>query len=235
MLIPYHRQILQEALKKELSPRALKVIIRANVRQDYLRGQFGHDEYHFDNNAFEKSYAYIEENRAMIRPTLEAGKIEDAWAAFGRLTHTAQDFYAHSNYIPLWLAQFDGGTAPPVPEVVHDDHNITQGPDLRSGKLYYPLELFSYIPLLKKIIMPRLPKDSHAWMNLDSPSQGPMFAYTYAAAVKVTRDEWMKTLEGITREAKIFFQDIDQSKPRNQSDFRDYSSRKSLFSYSLIT
>lgn len=205
MLIPHHRQILRQALEKELSLRALKAITKANIRQDYLRGQFGHDEYHFDNNAFEKSYAYVEENRALIRPALEIGKVEDAWAAFGRLAHTAQDFYAHSNYIPLWLAQFDEGSAPPAPEVDHDDQEIIQGPELRSGKLYYPLELLSYIPVLKKYVMPHLPKDSHAWMNIDSPKQGPIFAYTFAAAVKRTLDEWENTLVVLTKEAKTLF------------------------------
>jgi len=205
MLIPYHRQILQQALEKEISQHALKAITKANIRQDYLRGQFGHDEYHFDNNAFEKSYAYIEENRALIRPALQTGKVEDAWAAFGRLSHTAQDFYAHSNYIPLWLAQFDEGNAPPAPKVDHADQKIIQGPELRSGKLYYPLELFSYIPLLKELVMPRLPKDSHAWMNIDSPKQGPMFAYTFAAAINRTQDEWQKTLAGLSEDEKAFF------------------------------
>ena len=205
MLILYHRQILQKGLEKKLSPRALKAITNANIKQDYPRGQFGHDEYHFDNNAFERSYAYIEKNRALILPALAAGKVEDAWAAFGRLAHTAQDFYAHSNYIPLWLAQFDEEAAPPAPEVDHADQDIIQGPELRSGKLYYPLELLSYIPMLKELVMPRLPKDSHAWMNLDSPKQGPMFAYTFAAAVKKTQDEWEKTLEGLTKEVKTLF------------------------------
>ena len=95
--------------------------------------------------------------------------------------------------------------APPAPEMDHDDQNIIQGPELRSGKLYYPLELFSYIPFLKELVMPRLPKDSHAWMNIDSPKQGPMFAYTFAAAVKRTKDEWEKTLKGLSKEAKIPF------------------------------
>ena len=197
MLIPHHREILQEALQNEFSPRALKAITKANARQDYLHGQIGHDEYHFDNNALDESYAYIEENRVQLHIALKDGHVEDAWAAFGRLTHTAQDFYAHSNYIPLWLAQFDAGSAPPASEVIHDDENIIQSPNLHSGKLYYPLELLSFIPILKKYIMPRLPKDSHAWMNIDSPKQGPIFAYTFTAAVKVTLDEFEKALAGL--------------------------------------
>ena len=78
MLIPHHREILQEALHDKISSNALKVISRANARQDYLQGQIGHDEYHFDNNAFEESYAYIEENHAQIRTALKGGHAEEA-------------------------------------------------------------------------------------------------------------------------------------------------------------
>jgi len=205
MLKLYHRQILQEALENKIGHRALKIIIEANLKQDGLRGQLGHDEYHFDNNAFEESYAYIEENRAQVHTALKSRYIEDAWAAFGRLSHTAQDFYAHSNYITLWLAQFDKETVPLPADVDHADQAIIKSEKLQSGKLYYPLEILSYIPLLKRYVMPYLPKDSHAWMNIDSPNQGEKFDYTYAAAVKRTRDEFEKTLTGLSNEERDLF------------------------------
>lgn len=200
MLIQYHRQILEETLQTELSRRALAAVEEANVRQDALHGQIGHDEYHFDNNAFEASYAYIEENRAKIQPALQRDEVETAWAAFGRLTHTAQDFYAHSNYIRLWLAQFDEGNAPRVGEVAHADPTFLRHPELSSGKLYYPLEALSFIPALRKFALSLLPKDSHAWMNLDSPKQGDAFLYAYAAAVKRTRDEWEKSIAPLSED-----------------------------------
>ena len=205
MLIPHHRKILQEALQDIISPNALKTISKANARQDYLHGQLGHDEYHFDNNAFDESYAYIEENRAQIRVALKGGDAEGAWAAFGRLTHTAHDFYAHSNYIPLWLAQFDEASAPHPADIDHADQTIIKSAALRSGILYYPLELLSFIPIIKNFVMPHIPKDSHAWMNLDYPARGPMFAYTFAAAVKVTGDELEKALAGLSKEKRDLF------------------------------
>ena len=205
MLIPHHREILQEALQGKISQNALKIISDANARQDYLRGQIGHDEYHFDNNAFEESYAYIEENHAQVRAALKDRRVEDAWAAFGRLTHTAQDFYAHSNYIPLWLAQFDTESTPRPIDVDHADPAIIKSAALRSGKLYYPLELLSFIPIISKFVMPYIPKDSHAWMNIDSPKQGIKFAYTFAAAVKVTLDELEKVLTGLSDEEEKLF------------------------------
>jgi hypothetical protein len=64
MLTQYHIEIMLASLGKRFSPRAMSVIIYANINQDRLAGQIGHDEFHFDNNAFDKSYAYIEEQRA---------------------------------------------------------------------------------------------------------------------------------------------------------------------------
>src|SRR6266496_1179055 len=91
MLPSVHMEMLHLALDEKFSPRALKQIIAANLYQDRPGGQIGHDEYHFDNNAFEKSYAYIEEQRALTISSLVANDAPSAWSAFGRLTHTAQD------------------------------------------------------------------------------------------------------------------------------------------------
>ena len=194
MLIPVHEEMTREALGAHFSPRALEVIIAANRRQDALSGQIGHDEYHFDANAFAKGRAYIEENRHLIRPALERGDVLAAQRAFGRLTHTAQDFYAHSNYVTLWLARFPDNGWPPPDEIDPFDSALLDSPDLRSGRLYYPLEVLSFIPFLKKFILPLLPRDSHAWMNLDTPEQGPKFPYAIAAAVKRTRYEYEQTV-----------------------------------------
>src|SRR4030095_6091556 len=112
MLQKYHIEILQKALGDIFSAAALTKIIEANVYQDRLTAQIGHDEYHFDNNAFEKSYAYIEEQRALVISSLQASDAAAAWSAFGRLTHTVQDFYAHSNYIDLWLSLHANGSRP---------------------------------------------------------------------------------------------------------------------------
>jgi hypothetical protein len=91
--------------------------VQANLDQDRLSGLVGHDEFHFDNNAFEKSYAYIEEQRAIVVSSLMPGDANTAWEAFGRFLHSAQDFYAHSNYITLWLDRFNGQAPPPRPKL----------------------------------------------------------------------------------------------------------------------
>ena len=115
-----------ESLGTRFSSRAMSTLIYANANQDRLSGQFSHDEYHFDNNAFEKTYAYIEEQRALTVSVLQKNDALSAWYAFGRMTHTLQDFYAHSNDITLWLDRFAVQTPPPSSEVDPVDLTLIQ-------------------------------------------------------------------------------------------------------------
>ena len=207
MLTIYHRAITIQALGEYFSPSALEIIISANLGQDHwLRGQIGHPEYHFDQNAFAESWAYLERNRAFIRPALEAGDALAALQALGRLTHAAQDFYAHSNYITLWLSRTLQGKWPLPEELDPFDGDLLKGPDLRSGKVYLPLELLAWIPGLSRLIVPLLPRDSHAWMNLDMPARGPKYAFAFAAAIRRTRYEYERTTNDFSSELLSIFQ-----------------------------
>ena len=208
MLKPVHIRITRRALGDRVSARALSVIIDANVKVDSLPNLLGHDECHFDNNAFDRSRAYIEEQRALIHPALQAGDARSAWEAFGRLTHTAQDFYAHTNYVDLWLACQPVGMVPAANEIDPLDDALVDNPSLRSGKMYFPLGIFSFVPGLKKLVIPRMPRDSHAWMNLDSEERGPMFEYAFHAAVKRTRLELGAVVKGLTRELHRAFTEV---------------------------
>ena len=196
MLSRYHVEIMHLALDDLFSSRALARMIKANLRQDSLRGQIGHHEYHFDHNAFDKSYAYIEEQRGLIVSSLRDKDVSSAWSAFGRLTHTAQDFYAHSNYIDLWLARQVEGAPPSPADVPPMDPDTINSRALRSGKVYL-LELLTLIPPFKPLVMPILPRDAHGWMNLDSPERGPNFKYAFQAAVKRTKIEFEKTTKDL--------------------------------------
>jgi len=214
MLKRIHNAIIRRAFAQgpagggTFSPRALDAIVDANLRQDALRAQFGHDEFHFDNNAFARSRAYIEQQRALIEPALAARQALSAWQAFGRLTHTAQDFYSHSNYVDLWLVCQPNGMQPGPSEIDPLDDALIENPSLRSGKFYYPLEAFSFIPGLGRLVLPLLPRDSHAWMNLDSEGRGPMFEYAFQAALKRTRLEYEFTARTIPDDLLGVFQDI---------------------------
>ena len=209
MLTQYHTSITRKALSERFSPRALEAILAGNLRQDdWLTGQIGHDEYHFDNNAFEKSYAFIAEQRALVISALQEENAPEAWTAFGKLTHTAQDFYAHSNYVDLWLAHYDSQAPPPPAEIAPHIDELIHSPNLHSGKLYYPLEVFSFIPFLKRFVMPLLPRDSHAWMNLDSPERGMRFEYAFEAALKRTQHEFDQTVAGLSSSQITLFTEL---------------------------
>jgi hypothetical protein len=189
MLVPIHEEMTRPVLSGRFSPRAFEIILAASLAQDSLRYQLGHDESHYDNNAIEKSHRYINEQRGYVIAALLTSNVVPAWYAFGKLIHTAQDFYAHTNYVSLWLDQFPDAPPPP-PEIDPVKKSLVNSPELRSGKLYYPLELLYFIPPLRKFALTVLPRDSHAWMNLDSPKQGPRFEYARIAAIKRTQYEF---------------------------------------------
>jgi hypothetical protein len=189
MLVPIHEEMTREALSLHFSARALEIIVAANCKQDSLRNQIGHDEIHFDNNAIEKGHRYINEQRGYILAALMGQGILSAWIAFGRLLHTAQDFYSHTNYIAMWLNQYEG-TPPPPPEIDPVQRDILRSPNLHSGKIYFPMDALYFVPFLREFSLKLLPINSHGKMNLDSPKQGPNFAYARAAAVKRTQHEF---------------------------------------------
>lgn len=211
MLIQYHESITRKALSELFSPRALAAILAANLKQDdLLTGQIGHDEYHYDNNAISESDRYIEVQRGLTTSALQNDDLSAAWAAFGRLIHTAQDFYAHSNYVDLWLSRVTGNgqTPPPPSEIAPLMDELVHSPNLHSGKLYYPWEVLAFIPGVKHFVIPMLPKDSHAHMQLDSPTSGERFAYAFEAAVKRTRYEFDKTVAGKSSGQEALFRDL---------------------------
>jgi hypothetical protein len=183
-----HRAVTEQALRDCFSKRGLVVIVAANLGQDSLRYQIGHAYFHYDENSFSEANRYVNQQHALIVKALDRRNSPVAWQAFGRLTHTVQDFYAHSNYIPLWLSGFHD--APPPPEQVEIlEPALLASPELRSGRLYYPLEALTFIATLARYIIPLLPHDSHARMNIDGPER-PYFAYAFAAALKRTRHEY---------------------------------------------
>ena len=187
MLESIHEEIIREVLGSRFSPRALEVIIAANVKQDSWRWQIGHDEFHFDNNALDAGNQYIKEQRGYILASLLSPGVLSAWIAFGRMLHAAQDFYSHVNYVSLWMDANPNLSAPEIEPLRKD---LLASPNLQSGRIYFPFEILYFIPTLRKFSLSILPRDSHAWMNLDSPEQGPRFEYARAAAVKRTRYEF---------------------------------------------
>ena len=192
----YHRQVLQRAIGDRLSPRAHTAVLAANLDQDSLRNLLNFER-HFDNSLIAEALAYIESCRTRAA---EAATREAAWDAFGRLTHTAQDFYSHSNYVALWLRQFDAGAAPAPDQIDGLDSRLLHHPALVSGRVYLPLEAITLFPSLRPLARRWLPRDSHAWMNLDNPGRGPLFPYSLEAAIQRTNMEFERTLAAIGEE-----------------------------------
>jgi hypothetical protein len=184
MKTKYHVEITQSVLKNYFSQEILEKIIRANIQQDRVKNQFGHDYIHFDGSAFSEGFSYIKEQKAKLLKSVEDSDYQTARAALGRILHSWQDFYSHSNYVQLWY-QKEGRID--VEEIDHKDLDIFNSTELKSGKNYGLIELFALLPGLSRIIKPFMPEDSHAKMNLDSPKSGPFFNYAYAAAKKRTK------------------------------------------------
>lgn len=185
----YHRHILNEVLSTHFSQADRATITRANLRQDWPRGQL-HPEYHFDNSAFAEGEATIGQQRQIVLDSLTTNNREEALAAFGRLLHARQDFYAHSNWVRLWVQQ-QGGLAACSAEAVAICPDPHAHPDLVSGTGSIPRYLLYRVPLLGRFVKTfYFPSDSHEAMNLDSPKQGPLFDYALSAATKHTQLEF---------------------------------------------
>jgi hypothetical protein len=207
----YHRSITAQALSLHFGQNALETVIAANLGQDAWQYQFGHDHFHYDNNSFATGDAYLDELRRSVMDALQHGEAVPARKSFGRLTHAAQDFYAHSNYIALWRESHPRGEEeidPLLAALLTDSR-------LRSGRIYYPWEVFAFIPVLKPHVLPLLPRDSHAWMNIDDPSR-PDFDYAYAAAVKRTKLEFERICQTLSPEQIHMLTGL---KPKGLPDF----------------
>jgi hypothetical protein len=197
MELIYHQELLSRALAARVSARALAAITAANFGQDSPRNLL-RLAWHFDNSLFAEGVAYIEACRAAAASAREPAA---AWAAFGRLTHAAQDFYAHSNYVALWLAEWRAQHAPagyPPPAAINGlDPALLRHPDLISGRVYLP-EVLGFFPALRGVVRRLVPRDAHAWMNLDSPAAGRLFPYALEAAFQRTVAEFNLTLAAVS-------------------------------------
>lgn len=201
MKTSYHAQMTREALGEDFNPAALQQIIAANLGQDALNYQFGHDHFHFDNNSFEAAYAYIETCRRNAIEATREGQAARARVEFGRLTHCVQDFYAHTNYVALWRELHPGATPEQIDPLLE---SCLSDPRLHSGRLYYPLEILAFVPPFLPLVAPLLPEDSHTHMNKDDPSR-PDFDYARSAATQRTRGEWLILAESLTDAEKAAF------------------------------
>lgn len=188
MWTEYHRQITRETLTPFFTPDAVEVAIEANDAQDYLRGQIGHPEYHVDNSVV-KGYAYMLAQREQALRHFRQQNCAEGMQALGRCLHTIQDFYSHSNYVHLWLAD-NGGPKSADSDDIPPLLDWRAHENLRTGRATF-FEGLTYLPVIGKHLARALPMpaDSHFMLNLDGPHRGPEFAFVMAAARK--HSEWL--------------------------------------------
>lgn len=214
MRADYHIQITTQALEDKFSRRALEAIIEANRGQDRLAGLLWHPEYHFEDNKFTQAYAYVDEQRQMVLKTLETGQPPEAWAAFGRLLHNTQDFYAHSNYVRLWMDRYGSPErqstermSVPPSAIEPLDPEILSSPELATCRSVYPWDALAYFPALEPLARRFAPPDSHTHLNLDTPASGPLFEYALAAAQGRTLYEYESLSKALHSQALVHFKD----------------------------
>lgn len=198
---PYHAEITRQALAGHFDETSLRAIVRANLGQDRLANLLGHPEIHFDDSAFAAGERYIAQQRQQaVAALVERDDRPAALAAFGRLLHGRQDFYAHSNWVQLW-ADSRGGVAGCSPEQVEICLDPLVVPQLISGEGNLWHFIAVRLPLLGRLSRRSLiPATSHEAMNLDHPGRGPLFPFAAAAAVKHSRLE-LHLLLGLLQEA----------------------------------
>ena len=156
--LPPHEQIVRTSLTPAgVPPEVLDTVVGTFASG---RGNLGSDRHqadafrHFDNapdpvtvcsRANEAWATFYGEIRSSVRPgavseTLVAQGTEKAREAFGALTHSVQDFYAHSNWIEIFLAR---GTAPPLADTLFPACDSSAFPEeLQTG--YYAFELTNW-------------------------------------------------------------------------------------------
>jgi hypothetical protein len=144
-----HAEITVDAntqLHEPLDSSQLDVVVVSNMSVDL--DQFN-SCLHFDNCAFDCSVQAISDQWVLI--DWQADRLDVvALHAFGRLLHTTQDFYAHSNWVELHAGQ------DPIP--VWDQHVSSLPADIVSG---------TFVLDSPKCCGPGAP--SHAELNKDDP------------------------------------------------------------------
>lgn len=196
-----HLQIIEQALGRYFSPAALEELGLANIGQDALKYQVGHDHYHYDADAFEAGDAYCRSLRQETAASMAKGDMVGARVAFGKLTHTVQDLYAHSNYVELFHQMNPYAKADEIEPLLPE---ILNHPGLISGKIYYPWEAVTFLPGLPSWVAGLFPADSHARMNKDNPAKH-LFEYALVAAIKRTSIEFDNITRDIPESVKLAF------------------------------
>lgn len=200
MFPKYHKLVTTKAVGEYFDRVALKQIIRANTGQDSLQYQLGNTpHFHFDDNKIAEGLSYIDSEHKTIIELIgkrNAGILQRA--AFGRLCHSAQDFYSHSNYVKLWI-EVHNDRRMATPEAINGmDSIILKHSALRTGRFFVWRDWIYSTPLLKHLARRiYIPPDSHEIYHLDSPEREPYFSYSLIAAQQRTKYEYQRAQQSL--------------------------------------
>jgi hypothetical protein len=183
----YHATLLHRAAPNGFSRSALLFrVIPANIAVDFNQKD---KRLHFDNSTFSAGVERIEE----LWSRIEAGVAR--LANFGKLTHTVQDFYSHSNWVelhqhlspvPVWdlsvgslPAEALSGTYPS--HATRGSQSVPTHAELNKDS---PFAWFS---------------PSGARVVADGPNRGKtLFELSYDAAVVATRIQFDRLMRGLS-------------------------------------
>lgn len=200
MLSQYHVEITNRSIGSFFSPAALREIVGANVGQDSLRSLFGAEPHrHVCDCTLTQSLTYVDGEHARIADLSQAPDgVREQRAAFGRLLHTVQDFYAHTNYVALWLAETGGAERIDTAAIKGLDPQILAHPSLRIAQWVAWRDPFYYLPLVGNVMRRFwLPEESHEAIHLDSPDRGSLFPLALRVACQHTLVEYWRAVKAI--------------------------------------
>lgn len=180
----YHTLVTIDALSTSLSSGALSEVIRANLQQDSIIGQIFHNEYHFDNNKLAEGVAYIRQQEHACLEYIQSAQFSRARRAFGSLIHTIQDYFSHTNFVRLFNIDQNIEIMAQL-EIIQMINEIKL---IKSHMVHIPIDLFKLPPTIYLLIRDHLPKNSHAYMNLDTPLSGIDFLKSYQVSVRMTKN-----------------------------------------------
>ena len=108
---------LNDKKKKELFEDAVEVVQKANSNVDFDKEEKDLALAHFDSEQFESGQNRLITLRQLIVSSIQAGNYDTARQESGRMLHTLQDFYSHSNWI-------ENGNRAPNPVLGKPDERI---------------------------------------------------------------------------------------------------------------
>ena len=124
----YHRQVTEVGLGPGQGFSFLRVAVLGDItdEHEWMDAGFpsyrvGEDEKHVDDCEFDGAAQFINDRYAVAGAALSSFNVWGVTDAFGRLLHTVQDFYSHSNWVELGFPRTPDDPSTPVAEVSQSD------------------------------------------------------------------------------------------------------------------